>query len=194
MERETRGGIPAEIRTDEAGVHVSGYAAVFSQSADIGGYFTEIIEPGTFTRAITRDDVPFLIEHDGLPLARNRVPGPIGLLTLTEDDHGLRVDALLDASDPDVMRIVPKMRSGILSKMSFGFSATKQQWDETVDPPVRRVQEVVLYDVSVVTTPAYDGTDIALRSAAESAKARANHCAAAFRLRMKKNLATRLRG
>lgn len=191
MQHEIRGGIPAEIRADDNGVHVSGYAAVFGQEADIGGYFTEVIDRGAFSHAITRDDVPFLIEHDGLPLARNRVTGPVGLLTLSEDDHGLRIDALLDASDPDVQRIVPKMRSGILSKMSFAFAATKQLWDETVDPPVRTIQEATLFDVSIVTTPAYEGTEIALRSAEEAARARANHSAAALRLRMKKNLAAR---
>lgn len=191
MKVEIRGGIPAEIRADETGVHVSGYAAVFGESADIGGFFIEIIEPGAFTRAITRDDVPFLIEHDGLPLARNKVAGPLGLLTLAEDSHGLRIDAMLDATDPDVMRIVPKMRAGTLSKMSFAFNATKQSWDDSSVPSIRRVQEVILRDVSIVTTPAYEGTEIALRSAAEAAHARQNHSAAAMRLRMKRNLATR---
>ncbi|MBN8959090.1 MAG: HK97 family phage prohead protease, partial [Rhizobiales bacterium] len=71
-QREVRGGIPAEIRADESGVKVSGYAAVFSQEADIGGYFREVIAPGAFKAAIERDDVPFLIEHEGLPLARTR--------------------------------------------------------------------------------------------------------------------------
>jgi phage head maturation protease len=70
--REVRGGIPAEFRADSDGVKVSGYAAVFDQAADIGGYFKEIIARGAFKEAIGRDDVVFLVNHDGLPLARTR--------------------------------------------------------------------------------------------------------------------------
>jgi HK97 family phage prohead protease len=162
--REVRGGIPAEVRADANGVRVSGYAAVFNQAADIGGMFREIIAPGAFTAAIARDDVVFLINHDGLPLARTRS----GTLTLTEDAKGLRMETTLDATDPDVMSIVPKMQRGDLDKMSFAFSAIKQSWDETTDPPTRTVTEVELYDVSIVTSPAYDGTSIAMRSLEEA--------------------------
>lgn len=158
--REVRGGIPAEIRADGEGVKVSGYAAVFDQAADIGGYFKEIIARGAFKAAIGRDDVVFLINHDGLPLARTRS----GTLSLKEDDKGLRIDTVLDAEDPDVKSITGKMKRGDLDKMSFSFRATKQEWDETTDPPTRTITEVELYDVSIVTSPAYDGTSIALRS------------------------------
>lgn len=164
--REVRGGIPAEIRADSDGVKVSGYAAVFDQAADIGGYFKEIIARGAFKQAIGRDDVVFLINHDGLPLARTRS----GTLTLKEDDKGLRIDTVLDAEDPDVKSITGKMKRGDLDKMSFAFRATKQEWDETTDPPTRTITEVELFDVSIVTNPAYDGTSIALRSLDEARK------------------------
>lgn len=166
--REVRGGIPAEIRADSDGVKVSGYAAVFDQAADIGGYFKEVIARGAFKEAIGRDDVVFLINHDGLPLARTRS----GTLTLKEDDKGLRIDTVLDAEDPDVKSITGKMKRGDLDKMSFAFRATKQEWDETTDPPTRTITEVELFDVSIVTSPAYDGTSIALRSLDEARKAR----------------------
>lgn len=186
MQRETRGGIPAEIRADDAGIRVSGYAAVFNEAADIGGYFTEVIAPGAFRAAIGRDDVVFLVNHEGLPLARTRS----GTLTLVEDERGLRMETVLDAADPDVQAIVPKMKRGDLDKMSFAFRATKQEWDETVDPPRRTVTEAELFDVSIVTTPAYDGTEIGLR-ALESARAARNHSSAAHRVRMKMNLRKR---
>lgn len=191
MQREVRGGVPAEIRADEDGIRVSGYAAVFGEVADIGGMFREVIEPGAFRTAIGRDDVVFVINHDGLPLARTRS----GTLRLEEDAHGLRMETVLDPTDPDVQAIVPKMKRGDLDKMSFAFRATKQQWDETAEPPLRRIQEVELFDVSIVTTPAYDGTEIGLRSldAARQERRKHNHAAAAARIRMKKNLAQRLR-
>jgi len=174
---EKRGGIPAEVRADDTGVKVSGYAAVFNQEANIGGYFREVILPGAFRKALGSNDVPFLINHTGLPLARTRS----GTLKLTEDSHGLKIETELDSSDPDVQRIVPKMKRGDLDKMSFAFRATVQRWDDTQDPPLRTVEEVELFDVSVVTDPAYDGTSIALRSLDEARKeGRRQHNAAAF--------------
>lgn len=186
LNREVRGGIPAEIRADDAGIKVSGYAAVFNQETDIGGMFREVIAPGAFKAAIKRDDVVFLINHEGLPLARTRS----GTLKLTEDDHGLRIETELDADDPDVKSIVGKMKRGDLDKMSFAFRATKQEWDDTQEPPIRTVNEAELFDVSIVTSPAYDGTSIALRSLDDARKEvkTKNFNAAAKRLRMKANL------
>lgn len=159
-DREVRGGIPAEIRADDDGVKVAGYAAVFDEPADIAGMFSEVIAPGAFREAIGRDDVVFVINHAGLPLARTRSK----TLTLVEDSKGLRMETVLDADDPDVKSIVTKMKRGDLDKMSFAFRATKQEWDDTTEPPTRTIREVELFDVSIVTTPAYDGTSIALRS------------------------------
>lgn len=190
MEREIRGWIGAEVRTEPDGIRVSGYAAVFNQEADIGGYFREKIEPGAFTDAIGRDDVVFLINHEGLPLARTRS----GTLTLTQDDTGLRMETVLDATDPDVLSIVGKMKRGDLDKMSFAFMPEVQEWDESGDVPIRTIKKASLYDVSIVTTPAYDGTSIGLRCLEDHRKAvkAKNFSAASMRHRMKMNL--RLRG
>lgn len=163
MSREIRStGAPVEMRDADAGggVRVSGYAAVFGQVADIGGFFREVIAPGAFADAIGRDDVVFLVNHEGLPLARTRS----GTLTLTQDDHGLRMETVLDPSDPDVQAILPKMRRGDLDKMSFAFLPEVQEWDESQNPPLRTIKRASLFDVSIVTTPAYDGTEIGLRS------------------------------
>lgn len=189
MEREVRAWVPAEIRADGDGIKVSGYAAVFNQPADIGGYFREVIAPGAFTDAIGRDDVVFLINHDGLPLARTRS----GTLTLQQDSIGLRMETLLDAGDPDVQSIIRKMERGDLDKMSFAFFPEVQEWDETGDLPLRTIRIASLYDVSIVTNPAYDGTSIGLRGleAHRSALRTQNFNAAALRRRMKMNLALR---
>lgn len=194
--REGRGGIPAEIRADNTGIKVSGYAAVFNQETDIGGLFREVIRPGAFLDAIGRDDVVFVINHDDLPLARTRS----GTLTLREDDYGLFMETVLDASDPDVQRIVPKMKRGDLDKMSFAFFMDEggiQTWDETQDPPLRIINKVArLHDVSIVTTPAYDGTEIALRSLEAhraAIKRQQNFNAASKRIRLKMNLALKVR-
>ena len=194
MKYELRAGVPAEIRaTEDGGIAVSGYAAVFNQEADIGGMFREVIARGAFADAIKRDDVVFVINHEGLPLARTRS----GTLKLTEDTHGLRMETTLDPDDPDVKSIVPKMKRGDLDKMSFAFWPEVQEWDESGEIPLRTVTKARLHDVSIVTTPAYDGTEIGLRSLADHKKDKAekqqNFDAVRRRLRMKANLASRKR-
>jgi HK97 family phage prohead protease len=159
---------PIELRDDggESGeIRVQGYAAVFGELTDIGpvpGWgWRETIAPGAFSEALKRgDDASFLINHEGLPLARVSS----GTLILAEDNRGLSVSTKLDAGDPDVQRILPKMKRGDLTKMSFAFRKTIDEWDETGDVPLRTIKEVELFDVSIVTDPAYLGTDIGVRS------------------------------
>jgi len=187
MSKEIRSGEPVEIRAEGDTISVSGYAAVFNSETIIGGSYREQIAPGAFADAIGRDDVMFLINHDGLPMARTKS----GTLTLAEDDRGLYMSAELDSSDPDVRAIVPKMKRGDLDKMSFAFSPEIQSWDDSGDMPLRTIRQASLYDVSIVTYPAYQDTDIGLRSlsefrsAQETKEIESNPEAIAARLRMK---------
>ena len=176
---------PVELRQEDNGpIRVAGYAAVFNQETNIGGYFTETIAPGAFTSALDRgDDVVLLVNHDGLPLARTRS----GTLKLTQDDRGLYIESELDPSDPDVRAIVPKMKRGDLDKMSFAFIPTRQTWDESGDMPKRMIEDLQLYDVAIVTTPAYDGTEIGLRALEKHRKEQSTG-QAARRMRMKARL------
>lgn len=191
-----------EVRAaDDGSVRVAGYAAVFDEETDLG-YFREVIRPGAFKDAITRgDDVRFLINHDDLPLARTAS----GTLTLKEDKRGLYMEATLKASDPDVMRIVPKMERGDLNQMSFAFSifpdgevsiTDRAEGEDLVT--VREIRKVGrLFDVAIVTYPAYDGTEIALRSIEEARKALAPgdaHAAAQLRRRLSLGLRARRHG
>ena len=186
QDREMRPTKKIEVRAEhDGGVRVTGYAAVFGEETNIGGMFTEVIEKGAFRSALDRgDDVVFLINHDGLPLARTRS----GTLKLREDERGLFVDTYLDPNDPDVRSIIPKMRRGDLDKMSFAFIPTRQEWDDSGDMPKRSIQDLQLYDVSIVTTPAYDGTEIGLRSL-QQYREEQKKSQAARRLRMKSRLA-----
>jgi HK97 family phage prohead protease len=181
-ERELRTAAqPLEIREDEGeAIRVSGYAAVFGEETNIGGMFTEVIDRGAFANALQRqDDVVFLVNHDGLPLARTRS----GTLRLTEDERGLYMETDLDGTDPDVRAIVPKMKRGDLDKMSFAFVPKRQEWDDSGDIPKRTIQDLELHDVAIVTTPAYDGTEIGLRSL-EAHRADAKKSQAERRLRI----------
>lgn len=164
-----------EIRKDEnTPLRISGYAARFNEpSLPLGGgRFVETIAPGAFRNALgKKENVPLLIEHAGLPLADTTT----GTLTLSEDSKGLRFEAELDATDPDAQRVLPKLSRGTLRKMSFGFSIAKdgEEWDLSQTPRQRTLRNVEsLVDLSIVTSPAYPTTSVALRSldAAEAAQ------------------------
>lgn len=192
MQIERRAQLSApEMRAGDSGQTLAGYAAVFNSDADIGGWWIERISPGAFADAISTD-VRALVDHDhGRLIGRTTA----GTLRLREDSRGLAVEIdLPDTSDGrDVGTLVSR---GDLSGMSFGFVVTKQSWDETVDPPVRTIEKVDLHEVSVVAFPAYDATEIALRSSSSIVDERAraqNHRHAALRLRMKANLDLRER-
>lgn len=145
---------------------VAGYAAVFNSEADIGGYWREVIAPGAFSATLRNDDVLAYSAHDS---ARILGRTSSGTLRLSEDARGLSVEIdLPDTTDGrDVAELV---RRGDLKGMSFGFVVTKEQWDETIDPPVRTIQQVELIEVSAVGRPAYGDTSLGLRSL-ESARA-----------------------
>ena len=172
MEKEIRTFDLTEIRaTDGAKPILEGHAAVFNQrSHDIG--FREIIMPGAFTDAIATDDVKFLINHRGLPLARTKS----GTLRLSEDQKGLSFRAELDADDPDARRLLPKVKRGDISEMSFAFAVKDRNKDQKITfdngEMVRALLKVSLYDVSAVNDPAYPGTYLNARSYFE------NHMAA----------------
>lgn len=164
IRRETRIGGPIDLRAKSNGDHqFEGYASTFGEPyvvEDWLGEYTEEFVYGAFTKTLLDSDVPLLIEHEGLPLARTSS----GTLTLEQEPKGLRTASLLAATDPDVMRIVPKMQRGDLSQMSIAFRvlAGGQSWDD--DFTYRKITEAALYDVSIVTSPANPGTSAGLRS------------------------------
>jgi len=115
--------------------------------------FTEFVRPGAFTKTLNDGaDVRLLIDHEGVPLARTKS----GTLVLEEDSRGLHVEASLDPANPDAARVLSAMKRGDLSQMSFAFRTIKDSFN--ADRTVRELKEVQLFDVSVVTFPAYEDT------------------------------------
>lgn len=163
---ELRAGVDTEAEV----VSVEGYAAVFNEVTDIAGLWDEVIAPGAFDDVLA-DDARLLINHRDLPLARVSS----GTLRLSVDQRGLKIEADLDGSDPDVARLVPKMRRGDVREMSYGYIVAPNGdfWDESGPKPKRTINKIErLIDVSVVTLPAFSGTEIGLRSL-EAARAEA---------------------
>ena len=152
-----------EVRAMGDGTKLVGYAAVFDSPSEPLPW-TEYVKRGAFTKTINDGaDVRLLIDHEGVPLARSTS----GTLTLTEDDRGLLVESELDPTNPDAARLISALRRGDISQMSFAFRTIKDSWNN--DRSVRELREVQLFDVSVVTFPAYESTVAELRAKQEVA-------------------------
>lgn len=147
-----------DLRQANDSTTLYGYAAVFDSPSEPMP-FVEYVKRGAFTKTIKDGaDVRLLIDHEGVPLARTKS----GTLRLSEDERGLAVEAELDPMNPDAARVISAMKRGDLSQMSFAFRTIKDAWSE--DRNVRELREVQLYDVSVVTFPAYEQTVAEIRS------------------------------
>jgi len=149
-----------EVRNDDGKNVVVGYGAVFnSESNDLGG-FVEYIAPGAFDGRL-EDDVRFLINHDGLPLARTTN----NTLRLSVDERGLKYEA--DMPDTTLANdLMTLLRNGTISQSSFAFTVEEDSWENVDGRNIRTINKVSrLYDVSSVTYPAYnEAGSFALRS------------------------------
>lgn len=179
-----RGGVKVEARAEGDAPRLVGYASVFETEANIGGMFREVIRKGAFSEALLRDDIHALDNHDyGRVIGRKKA----GTLSISEDDHGLRVE-ITPPNTTVVRDLLENVGAGNIDQMSFSFSMEggRQSWDETGDLPLRSIEKVgELLEVSVVPRGAYETTEIALRSF-QASKAQPNNAAA--RLRMKAKL------
>lgn len=150
-----------QTRDGENDAHIiSGYAAVFNSETTISDYFREKIAPGAFTRTLQEnDDIRCLFNHNWENiLGRTKS----GTLKLNEDDHGLAFEVTLP--NTTVARdLVQSMTRGDVNQCSFQFIPTAETWeDENSDMPLRTIDECTLYEVSIVTIPAYDDTEASL--------------------------------
>lgn len=149
-------------RLGEGSNTVEGIAVVFEREADMG-WFTEVIDRHAFDNA-DMSDVVLNFNHDNnLLLAGTRN----GSLELQVRDDGLfqRGDIIDTTTGRDVMKLVD---SGLISKMSFAFTIARdgETWETREDGrEYRRITAIDrLYDVSLVTFPAYSQTSAWMRS------------------------------
>lgn len=170
VERLVMVGADLEIRVEGEGAEekkrIGGYAAVFdSWSNDLGG-FRERIAPGAFAKTLQEADVRGLLNHDpNYVLGRTKAE----TLELSEDGKGLR----FSVTPPDTQwakDLLVSIQRGDINQMSFGFRTIKDTWGKGItDENGRAVRErtlleVALFDVSVVTFPAYPATEAGLRA------------------------------
>lgn len=159
MERRCLPKAELRLSDDAKSPKITGYAAVFNSWADIGGWFRESIRPGAFAKTIRENDIRALMNHnENYVLGRNKA----GTLTLREDSKGLAVEI-----DPVPATwandLLTSMKRGDVNQMSFGFQVNKAEND--FDKDERVLVDVTLFDVSIVTFPAYPTTSAQVRSA-----------------------------
>ena len=153
-----------ELRIDDSlDGKIVGHASVFdSWSETLGGIFPfkEIVRKGTFTETIKFDDIRALFNHDpSYVLGRNKA----GTLELEEDEIGLRVVI----TPPDTSwanDLIKNLRRGDISQMSIGFIVLEDTWGTQDGIDIREIKKVQLFDVSIVTYPAYTQTDVGVRA------------------------------
>lgn len=141
-----------------------GHAIVWNTPTWIGSKrwgFWEQIAPEAVTKTLEEADIRFLVNHDpNLLLARNKA----GTLRLSSDGTGLAVDADM-APVSYAQDLAVLLERGDISQMSFAFEELAYKYEELDDgEALYTVTELRLFDVSVVTYPAYESTDAGLRS------------------------------
>ena len=150
---------------------VEGYATTFNEPYELFRFMwdgkpyivMEQVDPAAFDEC-DMDDVIMQYNHEGRVFAR-KTNGTLGLET---DKHGLKIRA--DLSGTQIGRqLYEEINGGYTTKMSFGFTISKdshtvvEEEDKTID--TRTILGIrKLYDVSAVSLPANNATEISARS------------------------------
>lgn len=142
--------------------YVEGYATTFNQpyvlwELEDGTKFYEVIDRHALDNA-DMSDVIMQYDHEGRVFARQSNKS----LIIEPDDHGLFIAA--DLGRTELARgLHEDISAGMINKMSWAFVVAEDSYDrETHTRTILRVKKV--YDVSAVSIPANDDTNIAARN------------------------------
>ncbi|MDQ3039404.1 MAG: HK97 family phage prohead protease [Pseudomonadota bacterium] len=145
--------IPFEIKAVNDDGFFSGYGSVF----EVLDSYREVVKPGAFLKSLADWQAkgkfpPVLWNHNS--------DKPIGIYTLMkEDERGLYVEGkLLVESVQQARETHACLKAGAISGMSIGYSVTKDETDGKSN--VRRLLELKLYEVSIVTFPANEAATV----------------------------------
>ena len=164
MDRECRQmrSVPSMFDTREENdvLYIEGYFSVFNTNYDLWPGASESVAPGAFSKTLG-GDIRALIDHETrLVLGRNKA----GTLELKEDSHGLWGRVSINRNDQDAMKLYERVKRRDVDQCSFGFEIIKEDTEIREDGSVHwTIREVKLYEVSVVTFPAYEETSVSAR-------------------------------
>ncbi len=156
---------PQQFHTRDDGddLIIEGYFAVFDSPYILWDGATEIVKPGAFAGCLS-GDIRALIDHDTrLVLGRTKA----GTLTLREDARGLYGTIKINRDDADAMSLYARVQRGDVDQCSFGFDIEEETFVDLGGGQCRwEINKVnPLYEVSVVTYPAYEETAVKARHA-----------------------------
>jgi uncharacterized protein len=158
--------IRAEKEEGQKGV-ISGRPIVYESKTDLGD-FDEVIAKGALDKADLKD-VRFLVNHDisRIPLARSRNNNENSTMRLLPDENGLAIKVQLDVDNNSEARsLYSAIERGDITGMSFMFAIDKESWDDVKSAhPTRTIEKISkVVEVSAVTFPAYEDTEISTRN------------------------------
>ena len=159
-----------EIRADdiEGDKIITGRPIVYNSKTDLG-FYDEIIESGALD-GTDLTDVRFLVNHDisKIPLARSRRNNGNSTMQFSVDPFGLNLNWVkLDTENNSEARaLYSAVQRGDITGMSFMFSVDSDEWENLEsEHPTRHIKKIgSVVEVSAVTFPAYDATEIYARS------------------------------
>lgn len=142
---------------------IIGYAVVFNQRTVLykdpmtGLEYGEIIDRHALDSA-NLSDVILRYDHAGRVLARTRN----GSLRLVVDDHGLLIEADMSGTE-EARSYYNDVKTGLIDKMSFAFTVSGEEWEQGTR--TRKITAIErLFDVSLVSFPSYEQTEVHARS------------------------------
>ena len=152
---------------EKNGDYITGRPIVYDSKTDLG-YFDEIIERGALDKANLKD-VRFLVNHDihMIPLARSRNNNENSTMQMTVDKDGMGIRVNLDTeNNTDARNLYSAIKRGDITGMSFMFSINGERWENLEsDHPTRHIESIgEVLEVSAVTFPAYEATEISARA------------------------------
>ena len=149
-------------RNEETGPVIAGYFAVFNQPTELWPGCIEQIAPGAFASSLN-GDVRALVDHDTRLVIGRTVAGT---LSLREDDIGLYGEIKINEHDSDAMNLYARVQRGDVSQCSFGFDIVAEDYVMSPDGQTCTwtIRDLKLWEVSVVTFPAYDATSVSARN------------------------------
>lgn len=139
---------------------IGGYFVVFNTWTELWDGYYEQVSPKAFEN-VDLTDIRALINHnDGLVLGRTKS----NTLTLRVDDKGLYGEIKVNPNDQDAVNLYERVKRGDVDQCSFGFQITEEEWEDTAEGYRSTITGIKLFEVSVVTFPAYEDTSVSARS------------------------------
>lgn len=149
-----------KTRAEDGNLYIEGYFAVFGSEYRMWENAIETIDEDAFDDTLD-GDIRALVNHDStLVLGRTTA----GTLILRVDRVGLWGSITINQADQDAMNLYERVKRGDVSQCSFGFDIVDQSTEVTENgTTVWKLRKLKLYEVSVVTFPAYEDTSVEAR-------------------------------